>query len=343
VGNGSETDTEEKTSYITVKDIFAEFSGTPTTVVAGNTVTFADESGCAPTSWDWSFPGGSPNSFTGQNPPSIQYDNVGLFDVTLTVVNALGTDTKTYEDYINVFNCSYCVTSYSNQADDWISNVTFNDIDNSTAAEPGGYGDYTNESTPVGLNSIYDLSVEVTVNGAWTQNVWAWIDWDQNCILDDAGEAYDLGETPGTGGTHTLTTSISVPADALLGAARMRVVELYSTDPEPCDESTYGEAEDYTVNVILSTGIDQNIESNEMIISHTGNNSYLVSYSATKAKGPLTISVYDLMGRTLIQNRVEGINGKYQYDFDMSYAMPGVYLVRLGNNSFVKSKRIVVK
>ncbi|RLD50284.1 MAG: hypothetical protein DRJ05_19810, partial [Bacteroidetes bacterium] len=113
VGNGSETDTEEKTSYITVKDIFAEFSGTPTSVVVGNTVTFTDESGCDPTSWDWSFPGGSPDSFTGQNPPSIQYDNEGSFDVTLTVVNALGTDTKTYEDYINVFTCSYCATSYS--------------------------------------------------------------------------------------------------------------------------------------------------------------------------------------------------------------------------------------
>ncbi|MCD4697445.1 MAG: hypothetical protein K8S16_14520, partial [Bacteroidales bacterium] len=148
---------------------------------------------------------------------------------------------------------SYCSTSYSNQTDDWISNVTFNTINNSTVAEPGGYGDYISEITSVEQNLSYDLSADVTVNGSWIQHTWAWIDWNQNYDFTDPGEAYDLGETPGTAGTFTLTANITVPGDALPGLTRMRVAELYNADPEPCSVDVYGEAEDYSVEVIYNT------------------------------------------------------------------------------------------
>ena len=48
----------------------------------------------------------------------------------------------------------------------------------------------------------------------------------------------------------TLTTGITVPAGATLGSTRMRVIERYSTCPGPCDAMSYGEVEDYTVNVL---------------------------------------------------------------------------------------------
>ena len=111
VSDGTENDTEVKTDFITVKDVIAEFSGTPTTVVIGNTVTFTDESSCGPTSWTWSFPGGTPDSYTGQAPPAIQYDVEGNYDVTLTVTNASGSDTKTYEDYITVMPPEFPMTN----------------------------------------------------------------------------------------------------------------------------------------------------------------------------------------------------------------------------------------
>ncbi|RLD49992.1 MAG: hypothetical protein DRJ05_20220, partial [Bacteroidetes bacterium] len=102
VGDGVDTDDEVKLGYISIQDVIADFSGIPTSVVIGNTVTFTDQSSCSPTSWSWTFPGGSPSSYNGQNPPAIQYDVEGTYDVTLAVTNALGNDTKTMTDYISV-------------------------------------------------------------------------------------------------------------------------------------------------------------------------------------------------------------------------------------------------
>ncbi|RLD51546.1 MAG: hypothetical protein DRJ05_18290, partial [Bacteroidetes bacterium] len=111
VSDGEENDTETKTDFIEVKDVIAEFSGTPTTVVIGNTVIFTDESSCDPTSWTWSFPGGVPDTFDGQTPPAIQYDVEGVYDVTLTVTNASGSDTKTKTGYITVLPPEFNMTN----------------------------------------------------------------------------------------------------------------------------------------------------------------------------------------------------------------------------------------
>jgi PKD repeat protein len=102
VTDGVTTDTETKTGYITVKNVIADFTGDPTTVIIGNTVTFTDNSGCTPATWAWSFPGGTPSSFNGQNPPAITYNTLGTYDVSLTVTKPGGTDTKTRAGYITV-------------------------------------------------------------------------------------------------------------------------------------------------------------------------------------------------------------------------------------------------
>ncbi len=82
----------------------ADFSGTPTTVVVGNSVNFTDLSTGNPTSWNWSFGGGgTPNTSTLQN-PTITYSSVGMYDVTLIVGDGSGFDTITKTNYINVVN-----------------------------------------------------------------------------------------------------------------------------------------------------------------------------------------------------------------------------------------------
>ena len=56
------------------------------------TVTFADLSSPGTTSWKWTFPGGNPSSSTLQN-PVVNYNAVGLYDVTLIATNSGGSDT----------------------------------------------------------------------------------------------------------------------------------------------------------------------------------------------------------------------------------------------------------
>jgi len=50
----------------------------------------------------------------------------------------------------SVYAQTYCQSTYSNTTDDWIVNVTFNTINNTTGQDgPDSYGDYTSISTQV--------------------------------------------------------------------------------------------------------------------------------------------------------------------------------------------------
>lgn len=80
----------------------ADFSGSPTTINAGQSVTFTDASTNTPTTWSWSFPGGTPSVSNVQSPPAVTYANPGTYNVSLTVTNANGTDTETKTSYITV-------------------------------------------------------------------------------------------------------------------------------------------------------------------------------------------------------------------------------------------------
>ena len=65
------------------------------------TITFEDLSQYDPTSWTWTFEGGTPATSDEEN-PTVVYETPGSYDVTLTVSNAYGTSTVTKKDYIVV-------------------------------------------------------------------------------------------------------------------------------------------------------------------------------------------------------------------------------------------------
>ncbi len=79
----------------------ADFTANRTRLPAGETVTFTNRSQRA-TLWSWTFPGGEPASSTEEN-PTITYNNIGTYNVTLTARNRQGNEnTKTRASYIEV-------------------------------------------------------------------------------------------------------------------------------------------------------------------------------------------------------------------------------------------------
>ena len=228
----------------------ADFSADPTIQQIGATVEMTDMSLNNPTSWSWSFSGPgnvtyvSGTSSTSRH-PEVQFDATGLYDVSLSVTNAYGNDSETKTDYINITNCTYCASAGQDASEEWISNVNLNQIDNNSGSS-SGYVDYTNLSTDMAIGSTHTASVTCSSTGNWGEYIHIFIDWNQDCDFDDASETYDLGVTTGPG---TLTADISVPADAIAGQTRMRVSLKYNGSPSPCETFSYGEVEDYTINV----------------------------------------------------------------------------------------------
>jgi PKD repeat protein len=79
----------------------AAFTADQTEIFTGESISFTDLSSNNPTSWLWTFEGGSPATSTDQN-PTITYNSAGIFDVSLSVSNAGGTDEIIAVDYITV-------------------------------------------------------------------------------------------------------------------------------------------------------------------------------------------------------------------------------------------------
>ncbi len=76
----------------------AAFSGTPTTILEGQSVTFTDASQY-PASWAWNF--GDTETSTVQNPVHV-YSTAGTYTVSLTVTNGMGNDAEVKTNYITV-------------------------------------------------------------------------------------------------------------------------------------------------------------------------------------------------------------------------------------------------
>ncbi len=83
----------------------AQFSSSATTaaICPGSSVQFTDASLFSPTTYAWSFPGGTPATSTDPN-PVVRYNAAGTYSVTLTVTNASGTSTRTTAGVVTVSN-----------------------------------------------------------------------------------------------------------------------------------------------------------------------------------------------------------------------------------------------
>ena len=91
----------------------ADFSADNTSIMEGNSVQFTDLSTNDPTTWSWSFTGGTPSTSSEKN-PTVTYAGQGTYTVALTVTNAAGNDTETKVDYITVVPPSACLGDITN-------------------------------------------------------------------------------------------------------------------------------------------------------------------------------------------------------------------------------------
>lgn len=79
----------------------ASFAQEKKALCAATWLHFADQSTNGATSWSWSFPGGSPATSNIPN-PIVFYENAGVYPVSLTVSNAIGSNTISLPEAVEV-------------------------------------------------------------------------------------------------------------------------------------------------------------------------------------------------------------------------------------------------
>ncbi|MCQ9633341.1 M12 family metallo-peptidase [Chryseobacterium sp. WG23] len=145
---------------------------------------------------------------------------------------------------------TYCSSSASNTADERIGNVKFGTINN-TSTGTAGYENFTSVSTNVTRGSAYTISVTpVWTSTKYSEAYAVYIDYNGDGDFTDSGE---LAWSKAGSTTTPVTGSITIPATASLGSTRMRVMMKYSSIPtSSCETYTYGQVEDYTLNIVSS-------------------------------------------------------------------------------------------
>ncbi len=280
---------------------------------------------------------------------TIDYTFIYLADLsafgsyTITAYTSLASDYDNSNDSITVtVNNANCQPEGDMSFGDGIHYFEVGDIQNATQPGGTGYQDFTNLSTDLEQGSTNTLTL---ATGYGNQYFRVWIDFNDDFVftLDElVVDNYVLG--PGGGaGTYQGNTALVVPADAALGQHIMRAKTNWNAGvpDDACEETTYGETEDYMVNIVTSLGIDDLNQNSEFSVVSLGNNQFDVNLNSPYV-GKIELTVYNALGQRMVFHRFEN-TGTFNYALDMSYVAKGIYLVKVGNSSFGKVQKIIVK
>ena len=328
----------------------ANFVANQTNVTPGTTVSFTDQSTGVPTSWAWSispttgwaYAGGT--SATSQN-PQVTFNTVGQYSVTLTATNAQGSDAEVKTNYIIVAAVTGpCTPSVSGTCDEYIQNVTLSTINNTTACTTGGYAAYLNSSTSLAKGTQYIVTVNpavgTTVGQAYTDDeIAVWIDYNNDFTFSTTERVGYVLVAAGWSNQFTFT----VPTTATIGSVRMRVRISYSVDGaiDPCAVATFGETEDYTVNITQgggNVGIDEITSENVNLYPNPASNEFTVDISSIKGLAK-EIQLLDVTGRLItVQNVDESTS---IYTFNSADLANGSYFIKINGLNLELTKKLV--
>lgn len=174
---------------------------------------------------------------------------------------------------------------------DYIANVTLGTINNTTTGAGSYYKDYTAQSTSLQAGTSQSLSVTVGTYGG--QTVAAWIDYNADGDFLDANEK--LGESANLAASTSTAIAFTIPSGTAAGAKRMRVRTVWSnTTLDPCATYSYGEAEDYTVNITAACttpGTPVSLSTTGITISQAQ-----LNWAAGAPAGSATVTYYWAIG-----------------------------------------------
>jgi hypothetical protein len=211
----------------------------------------------------------------------------------------------------------------------------------------------TGLSTDLAIGNTYTISITHTIDASICpdMNLRVWIDYNLDYSFDDIGETVITANHHAAG---TYTGTFTVPATAAPGTTRMRIVAKMSdlgghTAPTPCDFPNpdplgyHGEMEDYTVNILNTTGIPSTNQSSPALSVFPSVFSDHTTLSIQTNRNT-NVCLYNLLGETVCNWNVPASVHRQEIEINTSLLnmKPGMYFVRAASGNFVEEKKIIV-
>ncbi len=227
---------------------------------------------------------------------------------------------------------TYCGSQGNNVNYEYIDLVSITDINNSTGAT-SGYSDYTGlpaAIVPYGPNTI-TLSVGFA-NTSYTEYWGVWIDYNKDGIFEASEQIVSASTTSSANQTYNFT----IPDTALDGETRMRVSMKYNGAPDPCETFTYGEVEDYTVNIggVVFKENRPNLISELRLYPNPVEQGILFLSGLNYEKASFRVMNY--LGQAILKNNLS------ENKIDVSRLAKGMYILEIDTGKEVIAKRFVV-
>ena len=238
---------------------------------------------------------------------------------------------------------SYCASKGNNVNYEYIDNVAIGGISNSTSAN-GGYGNFTSQTGNLSYGSNTIVVSAGFTGSSYTENWKVWIDFNQNGTFETSEEVVS-GSSSSSG---NLSYTFTVPTSANSGATRMRVSMKWNGAPTACETFSYGEVEDYTVNIgssartefdpLAAIEIDGELGNEEPIFDATVYPNPAVNFVNINLRDDrdATYRIVNYIGQTLESGSVER-------RIDLTNLQTGVYILEVSDGQRSFTKRIVKK
>lgn len=215
----------------------------------------------------------------------------------------------------------YCQPAPSSVDDLGITNVTFgnapNIVNNSTGAEPGNYGNYSNMIGNVETGVA--TAVDITYETGYVYNTKIWVDLNNNLTFEASEELYSGASTSAS--PTVLAASITIPAGTPVGSYRMRIGGTWDVIPTVCYSGAYGSFEDYTINVVTAQMSTTEVDGKNAITLYP--NPFTDFVTIDKANEVKAVTVFDVSGRMV--KKVAKIEEK----INTSDLQTGMYVFRI--------------
>ena len=236
---------------------------------------------------------------------------------------------------------TYCTSKGTNYTYEWIDYVAMGGMTNTTAAN-AGYGNFTATKTAtVALGASTTISYSAGFKSTKYTEYWrVWIDWNQNGTF----ETTELVASKTSSVATTLSSTFTVPTTALIGATRMRVTMKYNAAPTACETFSYGEVEDYTVNVTGNTFVKTEVIGDDfadeaptsLMVYPNPANDY-ITVGVTNGTRVGTVSIYNLSG---VLVKVADINGE-EREINISDLSAGTYIISVQDEKETLTSKII--
>ena len=227
---------------------------------------------------------------------------------------------------------------------DGLTLVSVEEINNPSGCETDGYGDFTDLIANLAQGGTYDITL---TTGYGDQYVKVWVDFNDDFTFSNNEVILNnFVIAPGSAaGNYTETASMTIPTNATLGQHRMRIKTNWDANVpvDACEETTYGETEDYTANITDELGVNESFYNADFVISSQDQNYFDLSFKSPSYTNDLPVYVMNNLGQTLAYYLLEYDGTGFSKTINMSYVASGVYFIKIGSKSLNKVQRIIVK